>query len=57
MIVSGKNRHATRLPLPQEVGDSILHYLAHGRPDGVGEHVFVTAIAPIIGELTTQLAV
>ncbi len=48
MIVSGKNRHATRLPLPQEVGDSILHYLAHGRPDGVGEHVFVTAIAPII---------
>lgn len=49
MIVSGKNRHATRLPLPQEVGDSILHYLAHGRPDGVGEHVFVTAIAPIIG--------
>lgn len=49
IVVSGKNRHATRLPLPQEVGDSILHYLAHGRPDGVGEHVFVTAIAPISG--------
>jgi site-specific recombinase XerD len=47
IIVSGKSRRATRLPLPQEVGDSILHYLAHGRPDDVGEHVFVTAIAPI----------
>jgi integrase/recombinase XerD len=47
MIVSGKSRRETRLPLPQEVGDAILHYLAHGRPDGVGEHVFVTAIAPI----------
>lgn len=47
IIVSGKSRRATRLPLPQEVGDSILHYLAHGRPAGAGEHVFVTAIAPI----------
>jgi site-specific recombinase XerD len=47
IIVSGKSRRSTRLPLPQEVGDSILHYLAHGRPNGAGEHVFVTAIAPI----------
>jgi site-specific recombinase XerC len=27
LIVAGKNRHKTRLPLPQDVGEAILHYL------------------------------
>lgn len=48
LIVAGKNRHKTELPLPQEVGDAILHYLEHGRPAVASEYVFMTVIAPII---------
>lgn len=48
LIVAGKNRHTTELPLPQEVGDAILHYLQHGRPAVASEYVFMTVIAPII---------
>lgn len=44
--VAGKNRREVELPLPQEVGDAILHYLQHGRPKLSDEFVFVTTIAP-----------
>jgi integrase/recombinase XerD len=43
LVVSGKNRREARLPLPQDVGDAILHYLRHGRPR---VRVFITAVAP-----------
>jgi len=48
LIVAGKNRRKTELPLPQEVGDAILHYLQHGRPAVANEYVFMTVIAPFI---------
>jgi site-specific recombinase XerD len=48
MQVAGKSRRRTRLPLPQEVGDAILDYLAH-RPAVDHDRVFLTAIAPFKG--------
>jgi len=48
VIVSGKNRRGTRLPLPQEVGDAVLHYLQHARPHVTSGFVFITAVAPYI---------
>lgn len=46
LMVAGKNRRQSRLPLPQEVGESILHYLKHARPNVVSEHIFITTLAP-----------
>ena len=46
LIVSGKNRCETRLPLPQDVGDAILHYLRHARPPVSSDRVFITTTAP-----------
>lgn len=54
VIVAGKNRHKTELPLPQEVGDAILHYLQHGCPEVTNEHVFITGIAPFT-PITSQV--
>lgn len=48
LIVSGKNRRETRLPLPQDVGDAILHYVAHGRPCISSDRVFITTTAPLV---------
>ena len=31
LVVSGKSRRATHLPLPQDVGDALLHYLESAR--------------------------
>ena len=45
--VAGKNRRATRLPLPQEVGEAILSYGEHHRPDVPSPYVFLTTIAPL----------
>jgi site-specific recombinase XerD len=45
--VAGKNRRETRLPLPQEVGEAILCYGEHYRPDRSSPYVFLTTIAPI----------
>ena len=45
--VAGKNRRATRLPLPQEVGEAILYYGEHHRPDVPSPYVFLTTIAPL----------
>jgi integrase/recombinase XerD len=48
LIVAGKNRRKTELPLPEDVGDAILHYLQHGRPEATTEYVFMTVLAPIM---------
>jgi integrase/recombinase XerD len=48
LIVSGKNRCETRLPLPQDVGDAILHYLRNARPPVSSDQVFITTTAPRI---------
>jgi len=44
--VKGKNRKETLLPLPQEVGESVLAYLPH-RPKIDDNHLFITAVAPL----------
>jgi integrase/recombinase XerD len=58
--VAGKNRRQHRLPLPQEVGDAILHYLAY-RPVVGNDQVFLTTHAPVkglayqtVGKIATQ---
>jgi integrase/recombinase XerD len=48
LIVSGKSRRQTRLPLPQEVGEALLHYLRRGRPHKVGDYIFITTTAPFV---------
>ena len=52
--VAGKNRQEVELPLPQEVGDAILHYLQHGRPRLSDDFVFITTSAPF-GPITRQV--
>jgi integrase len=44
--VSGKGGREVRLPLPQDVGDALLTYLATGRPHVSSEHVFLRSMAP-----------
>jgi integrase len=46
ITVAGKSRSESRLPLPQDVGDAILAWLAEGRPEHDGDHVFLTVYAP-----------
>ncbi len=45
--VAGKGRSETRIPLPQDVGDAVLHYLEHFRPDTDDNHVFLRVYAPV----------
>jgi integrase/recombinase XerD len=46
LVVAGKSRRETRLPLPQDVGDALLHYLEYARPPVDINCVFITSIAP-----------
>ena len=45
--VMGKGRCETWLPLPQDVGDAVLHYLRHFRPSIDDDHVFLRVYAPL----------
>jgi integrase/recombinase XerD len=47
LLVCGKGRRETRLPLPQDVGDAVLAYLKQGRPRVADERIFFTSNAPI----------
>jgi site-specific recombinase XerD len=47
VVVSGKARRQTRLPLSQEVGEAILHYLKSGRTHG-SDYVFINTVAPFV---------
>jgi len=44
--VSGKSRRETRLPLTQEIGQALVDYLQHGRPQSDSNAVFVRSRAP-----------
>jgi len=44
--VTGKGRYQVRLPLPQEVGDALLGYLACRPKAGDSDRVFLRSIAP-----------
>ena len=45
--VTGKSRYQVRLPLPQEVGDAVLRYLAIRPRVLETDRVFLTTIAPV----------
>ena len=51
IIVRGKQDRHERIPLPSDVGDALVDYLRHGRPDRRDPHLFLTARAPF-GPLT-----
>ena len=44
--VLGKGRREALLPLPQEVGDAMLVYLEHDRPQTDDDHAFFRVLAP-----------
>lgn len=44
--IRDKCRREARLPLPQTVGDALLHYLEQFRPPLEFEQIFITAVAP-----------
>jgi site-specific recombinase XerD len=46
--LTGKGRQQSALPLPQDVGDAILNYVEHWRPDVHDEHVFLRVNAPFV---------
>ena len=46
VLVSGKSRRQTRLPLSQEVGDALVAYLQERRPQTDSDRVFVCCRAP-----------
>jgi len=46
--VAGKNRRQTVLPLPQDVGEALLHYVVNHRPSVATSHIFITAVAPFV---------
>ena len=47
LSVRGKGRRETRLPLPQDVGDTVLTYLERARPRVADDRVFFALNAPI----------
>lgn len=42
-----KAGHSTAFPLVTSVGDALVDYLQHGRPDCDDRHVFMRAVAPV----------
>jgi integrase/recombinase XerD len=56
IVVAGKGSHATRLPLPVEVGEAIAHYLQHGRRPCISRALFLRTNAPI-GSLGSQTTI
>jgi site-specific recombinase XerD len=47
IMLTGKGRRESRLPLPQEVGDAMLAWLEDGRPQVDDPHVFLRYTAPL----------
>lgn len=54
--VSGKSRRTDWLPLPQDVGDAILHYLATARPAAKDDAIFLIARAPFTSINSRQVS-
>lgn len=47
LLVAGKGRYQVRLPLPQDVGDSLLAYLDHRPKAESSDRVFLRSNAPV----------
>ena len=54
--VSGKSRTAAWLPLPQDAGDALLHYVRTARPDCSNDAVFLISRAPWTRILPRQIS-
>jgi site-specific recombinase XerD len=52
--LTGKGRRQSILPLPQDVGDAILNYAEHWRPEVRDEHVFLRVNAPFVPLASTS---
>ena len=52
--LTGKGRRQSVLPLPQDVGDAILNYLEHWRPEVRDERVFLRVNAPFVPLASTS---
>jgi integrase len=52
--VTGKGRYQVRLPLPQDVGDAVLRYLAIRPRVPETDRVFLTTIAPVCPSRTSD---
>lgn len=46
LVIRGKGDRHERLPLPQDVGEALVDYLCHGRPDRNGPYLFAKVHAP-----------
>ncbi len=49
LTIRGKGPRIDRLPIPQDVGESLVTYLQHGRPVCSERRVFIRARAPLQG--------
>ncbi|MFH1312088.1 MAG: site-specific integrase [Candidatus Eisenbacteria bacterium] len=56
LTVRGKGGRDDRLPIPEDVGSALAHYLRHGRPKCTTRRVFVRMHAPRRG-FTTSVAI
>jgi len=54
--VSGKSRTPAWLPLPQDAGDALLHYIQTARPDCSNDAVFLISCAPYTRILGRQIS-
>jgi len=46
LLIRGKGTRVDRLPLPQDIGESLAIYLQRGRPDCLSRRVFIKSVAP-----------
>jgi integrase/recombinase XerD len=56
LIVHGKGGRHDRLPVPVDVGEALVDYLRHGRPDTSSRAVFVRARAPFTAVAPSSLS-
>jgi site-specific recombinase XerD len=56
LLLAGKSRRESWLPLPQDVGDAILRYLESARPPVPREALFITTRAPYRPILARQVS-
>jgi integrase/recombinase XerD len=55
LVISGKGERQERLPLPVDVGEAIVDWLRHGRPECATRYVFIRSRAPRVGLHPTSL--
>jgi integrase/recombinase XerD len=53
IVIRGKGSRQERLPLPVDVGEALVDYLRHGRPQHEGPELFMRARAPQAGLSST----